>query len=529
MDTIEETQGDVVEENDSGSRRLYPKDLFDMYLMSQYYQGMGSSGVQDTTSDGKQVFLCIGDSTSNGFVFAYAGQTSVANTCFSTTDGITITTLTDSPEFCIKYNALTGYKAVIVKKGVGSSTLYPNGNNNNWYTSGDNYAPAVTAARNALTTLGLNRLKGIIVQLGINDAVNSAQALSNVQIALTSLITRLTADFPNVPITWSQIGKNSGGASVDTRIAFVRNAIKQAAIDNSNINLCGAFASMFTQSGYYNADGIHLDQLGNGFLGDMVARWFYNSSYTKWARSIISSHFDELSTARKTLIQNFITAHETEYLNVDMWYNYKTTTKDNTFFDWAFLSGGLTDLGFSFSANSHIATNGSSTYFRAGYTPSLSSKASGQSDEFIEIKVKANSTPGSTTAYAWGSTNSGATIYNGLAQSASVLDYITNTLNSAVLTYNGETAIGVGSYFQYRNGGNEFLYKDGSQVATGATTSQTRPDGELFVGCLNQLPPGPGARFFINGQFERILLGKFSAINNISTFITDLNTLTNNW
>jgi len=113
----------------------------------------------DTTDDGKQAFLIIGDSNADG-----RGVTipTVAADTLYLYNGVDLTEVTaqtvanngdyGSPwqQFATNYKSLSTRKTVLIQKGWGGSEFYPNGDNTNWYTSGDLYQPAVDAANNYL-------------------------------------------------------------------------------------------------------------------------------------------------------------------------------------------------------------------------------------------------------------------------------------------------------------------------------------------------------------------------------------------
>lgn len=479
-----------------------------------------SFGLPDTTSDGKQAFLFIGDSTSSGV--SNNSVTTVDNTVYSS-DGSSITELATGPQFGVTYNALTGYKPVIIARGVSGATIYPNGNNNNWFTSGDNYAPAAAVANNTLSLLGISRLKGIIINLGIND-VNGVQTFVNITTGLNSLISRLQADFPNTPIVVFQIGRNAAGMSA--RIASMRNLWRQTVIDNTNVHFCGGYASLVAPGSLYDADGIHLTPTGNGEAGKMAARWFFNSSYNKWARAVISAQFDELSSARKTLINDFFATASAlaGYLELDSFYNFKTTTKNNCFVDWAFLVGPLADNGFSFTSNSRISTNGSSTYFRTGFNPTLGPFKSSQNNVFTEMRWNAAQTSGE---YLCGSVPvfSGDIRGNGIlnrgAAGADVFNYCLNSTKVSAL-HSGALVIAGG-----RSASNAQAVLLNGVVAASNSGASTTPDNiEEFIGCLSI--NGTAGQFAASTPM-RWIKGKYTTISDFAAFTTALNTLQDNW
>src|SRR5215204_2425590 len=137
----------------------------------------------DTTPDNRQGFLIIGDSlagdTSSNTVL---GPTTASNTCYLWNgSGQTMLTTQDInnagaiygtswKQFALDYYTATGLKPFFVNRAAGGSEFYPNGDTNNWSTTGALYSPSVTDANNALAFLGVPRFRAIFVRLGHNDA-----------------------------------------------------------------------------------------------------------------------------------------------------------------------------------------------------------------------------------------------------------------------------------------------------------------------------------------------------------------------
>lgn len=487
----------------------------------------------NTASDGRQAFLIIGDSTSAGSNNSTGnGPAPVSGTAYyyrrATTDIVEMATDivaaplgSQYPQFCTSYYNGSGKKAVIIPAGVGGSNFVPRtGETANWSTTGTCYALAVTDANNALAQLGLTKLKCIFLSsLGINDARGDA-TLNDIEAGIESLISRLQADFPDTDILIEQIGRSEVG-SLTSKIGSVRKFLKAQALAKDQVFLMGGIMSM-TGAGGYGADNLHPNQTGNNWRGEMYARWMLNSTHSKWARSIIASHFDDLSTARKNLIATFIDSNLTAYLEHDMLFNFKTTTVNNTYSDWCFLAGGF-NTNSVFTANDSIATNGSSTYFRDGYVRDYLGLKSEQNDTFGAVKIKTNSTAAGTLATAYGGSNGTSAV---LVQqtAASLLGYRVN--DNTATTSNSETAFSNNSEYLFgRSGTGKFLYKDGVQVGTATQASVSVNTTQSYVGAFNS---NGTANTFLNGTFEYIRAGKFTTVNH-ATFKAAMDTLLASW
>lgn len=487
----------------------------------------------DTTSDGKQAFLVIGDSTSAGSNNSTGnGPAPVSGTAYyyrrATTDIVEMTADivaaplgSQYPQFCTSYFNGSGKKAVIIPTGVGASNFSPDGDTNDWSTTGDNYAPAVTDARNTLALLGLTKLKAIFIcSLGINDARGSA-VLSTIQSDITSLLTRLQSDFPDVPIIMEQIGRDET-ASLTARIGAIRGYIKTAVIANPNVYLLGGLSPLFSNGGY-GVDNLHPNQTGNNWRGEQMARWMLNSTRSKWSRSIISSMYDELSSSRKDAISTLIDNNLTDYLEHDILFMFKTTIVNNIYVDWGFLGLSAITNSPTFTANDNLATNGTSSYFRDGFNRSFLQLKSSQNDTFGAVKIKTNNTAAGTLATAYGGSNGTSAV---LIQqtAASLLGYRIN--DNTATTSNSETVFANNAEYLFgRNGTGKFLYKDGVQVGTATQASVSVNTTQSYVGAFNS---NGTANTFLNGTFEYIRAGKFTTINH-ATFKAAMDTFLASW
>lgn len=197
-----------------------------------------------------------------------------------------------------------------------------------------------------------------------------------------ALVDRIRDRFGDVDIVFTQIG--STASLTNARIATIRYYIREICRTDANCHMIGGMINLKT-AGLYT-DDFHLNQTGQNAIGNMYARWMKNSSYPKWARMIISSHVDELSTNRKSLIAS-IDDHLTSYFNHDCLFFFKQTTANNAWLDWTFntiLNNSLAAV--TFTANTAISTNGTAQYCRPGFVPSFTNLISSQNDIFMAVK-----------------------------------------------------------------------------------------------------------------------------------------------
>lgn len=344
------------------------------------------------------------------------GPTTAAGTCYEWdgTQLVELTTqdvsaaVTGSPwkQFALDHNANTGKIVVLVCGGSGGAEFYPNGDNNNWSASGTLRAAFETKLNSCLAYFGKQIPDAWFSILGVNDA-RGAQSLSNIQSASQSYIDWIQTNWPGTTILHAQVGisENSTNGNRNTaRIMSVRTYVRDLAKNNPNVHLVGSLPS-FNGAGYYDTDNIHLTQAGNNELGKMFARWFQNTTYNKWARSLVSSFFTDISSSRKTLINNFIDAEiaNGNYFKYDLLNSFKNEDVKNIYVDWTFLQGPSGVGSPTFTANGYITTNGTTgQYWKTGHTPSINSYNISQNSVNYGLKIRTRVTSSGTLAVAMG-------------------------------------------------------------------------------------------------------------------------------
>lgn len=226
----------------SGSSTLPPQDTSPLRLLN-----LGDS-ISRGTSDG------VGNAT-DGRLFEWDGA------ALNQINNDVEDALTGSPypSMADELFSLTGRILHVVNTGIGGAEFSPNGNNNNWSASGDNYGLMITKS-DSYTTSVSDTFDIIRITLGINDARGTAN-LATISLDTISLIDRLIVSFPGIPIIINQLGKSTAS---QPRVDSVR-----ADIDNLVSTYANVFAAKdlndYPIEDYF--DGLHLDQAGNDQLG----------------------------------------------------------------------------------------------------------------------------------------------------------------------------------------------------------------------------------------------------------------------
>lgn len=484
------------------------------------------------------VFLSIGDSIGAGLISHTASTLPPQGDAFEydfytktvRQFGIQPTNFNNkSPwaKFCIEYKKQTSRRALIINQGSAGATISPATSiqiGNDWQTSGLNYYPTVAAVKDCLFRVGKKKLTSIMVVLGTNDIQggNGTGSLTVAQVGgyMTNLIDSLRKDFgTDVPILISQPGVYVGEA-VSTRMVGIRNQWKVKCQAYDNVHMAASLTS-FGAAGLLD-DGIHPSNVGNDALGAMFARWFKNARYTKWARSIISSHVDEITDAYKKKIDDWMRVWQTQYLSFDMMFMTKTNTRANTFFDWSFLCSPTSDLLFDFTADSDIRTDGTtSKLFDVGYNQIETAINVLINDYGLEIKLLSVATSVGSNGSAIGNITTGTTKATFLRQVATGINWA--CLDTTSYTYTGVTGLTGASYFVIRTASNaNSLWINGVSVSSQTGTASIAVAGDWKAGAhlQNAVLTTP-----IDAKFQRKILFVPSTVSDKAAFVTDLDTL----
>lgn len=497
-------------------------------------------GTADTTINGEQFFLVVGDSIAQGSNNSSGpGPTPTAGTV-KQYNGSAIVDIgsadvynvvsgggTMMPKMGIDYNAESGKIPMFISCGSqGSNFENETGDGgNNWSSAGTLRGTTEADVSAALALKGLTKLKGICVILGVNSARGTEDLTTVVYPAIDAFFTWLTSTYPGVPIMVSQVGR-SEVQSHDARLYGVRNRILSNAFSTSDVHMVFNMASWINTSGY-GVDNLHPNQVGQDNMGASFARWLRadNSSYSKWGRSVIASLYDNPSTTRRGLINTFIASQVTsgnfallEHLTV-----YKTTTQDNCFSDFAFLGYLFNNTSIVFTANDSLSSNGTSNHYAITFIGSVNNARASQNDFIVGVKCKVNSTAQGTVSCLFGGSD-GSDVLGTLQNSTPALTYrssdATINTNTTDLKYANDSMYGVA-----RNGTTKALIKNASVLASVTQASTGTVSVLPTVGAFNN---NGTIQNRINATYEYSFAAKYSTFD-LSGFITDIEALLDNW
>lgn len=489
-------------------------------------------GAPDTTADGKQPFLIIGDSN--------AGHTSASTTVGPTTpsgttykwngSGLTeLTTLDLNPagasngtmwkQFALNRNATTGKKIVFIQCASGGSEYYPNGDTNNWYSSGGvNYDAAVADANACLSYLGLTKLKGIFVILGINDA-RGAQSLANIQTAINSLFTRLTANFPNTPIYVASNGTDDVTQIINARKftvnRYVKEAIAATTLAERSLNLYSYYPW-----GYYGGDNLHLSQTGYNVAGGQQDVSVRSTETNKEVRQVLNGFNTELSAAHKAAWKIFIEGCQTDgnWSLLDSFQVYCGSVERNILIDHVGLFAPIPST-HTYVVNDRITTVSPGSFFKTNFVPSVTANNALVDDFVCGVKMAENNVAAGTAGYAFGAI--GGTGVRLFQNASSQLAYTCNDGTANAVT--ARTRLAPNSWHTIaRSGIDKYYYENAVEVhTTSAVAVGAACTTNIYVGGLNNAGV---AQNIISGGFQAFYYAKKTGFN-MSAFHTRVDTL----
>lgn len=500
-------------------------------------------GLLGNSKSGYDVFLAIGDSIIAGFNDGEGpGTAPVAGTTFQS-DGSSITAVVNdddfasvtagngSPlgQFCFDYYNITGRKIIMVPRGLSGSDFVFENNADHWDTGGNLYQPAVDAANDTLALVGIPRLTAIFVCLGTNDASGTA-AIATVTAGIDSLFDRLVAEFPGVPILVIMPGALVTQSYTNTS----RNYLIRWQLRDNVSRLQDAYIVSqlypFVSAGLISADAVHPSVAGDNMIGSQMARWFRLSGWSnKYVRGLLCSFFDDITTARKTVVQTYILAEiaNGNYLaNTECFYFLKSATERNCFVDWTQLGGFLYNAGApSFIADDGFDLDGTNDNLRPLYAPEINTKTgTTYQDCLYGFDIIQNNSAGVVgRAIGWSDGSSSAIA---LTQAASSLSYqIFDVTGSAYAT---DTSLQAVFYSLRRiSSTGKNLDKDFSNVNSVSVTANNPTDlyHNPSFGCMNT--NGTFTQFLAL-KMRAIVIGRGSTFDGAS-FKTNYDALDTNW
>lgn len=496
---------------------------------------MGGGSTPDTTSDGKQVFVIIGDSKTG--TSPSAGPTPSSGTVYEWdavggsvvevgADDLTGTTIGSPwPRCGINYNAGSGgKKPVFVYCGSSGSTYSTHGSGNSWNTSGNLYAPMKVKVNAALAALGLSKPKAIFIILGINDS-SAATALATVQADIQSLYNRLTTDFGGCDIVASIPSR--GTTFNAQRLISVRTYINDESFSRENLHVLFGETAFREITGLYT-DNLHYNATGNEYMGISYGYWLLNSTMSKFGRAFVSSMFTDLTPVRKSLLNTCLAA---EYANGNLakyewFYWFKNATANDAWIDFAG-HYAIDMLSFTFTSNSHITSSGTAR-INPGFVAGLNFSKVTQNDIFIGAKIKTRVSSGTANATIFGVSDAATDSVIVAQTSTPSIIYAVNDQTLTVVTIPEASLQNDTFYAALRaDANNKSLIKNGTIIDTSAVASTGEPSGvnlEQYLAVKNQNASIVNA---LAAEFEFFVCAKGNI--NYADFYNNWETVSNGW
>lgn len=484
---------------------------------------------------GRDVIWVIGDSLTRKRDTGAAGTTPAAGTVYQFYNG-TINEIGSTdiqqnddpntnwgsmwPDFGINYYNNTGRKPVLACSGQGGSTISNDGvDDGYWAPGGAYYSPAKDLCDDACAAVGVTHPKYTIIHLGINDAAN-AISLATIQSDISALLTQINTDYPDTEILIVQIGR-LGAASINARIAAIRSYWIAACESFSNVYMAAGLPTFDAIGSMYQVDNVHLSQTGNLTCAAQLGRSVLpaNVALTKWARTIVSCHLSELSSGRKTLIQNFVTTVGSALFSAEAIIKLKVAATNDAYLDFAMMTAFYNLGGGTITLNDCFTTNGSSTYGSVNFIPNIALRVT-QNNISAEIKIKDNRTASGSFGTALGG-GSGASHIR-IGQTNTIAYGRINDITSSTF---GEAVMADDSRYRTKRTTSTAKTgdKNGTQVFTGSVSSIAMTANPPSVGAMNV----SGVRSdFLNGDFEWVIIATPAVAE---TLAGAMETLCDNW
>lgn len=486
-------------------------------------------GILGVPSDRKFIIATLGDSNADG-------AATVITTCAPGTlyfwDGATTTEVTtqsvanNSPTlgsiwqpFANTYKATFGRPVLLINGSQGGSTFTPH--TFSWSTSGTLYADFITKVAAGLNAANRSQVDLVIMNLGIND-VRSGDTYADLTTHIASLFSRLETNFPGIPKLVITVGRYET-ATNDNPLVDIRNLLVEACRDNANFYIGANTNPLAVQSGY-EADNVHYNQAGQLVLAQQLVNWISNSAYSKWGRSIISCMYDQITNARKTLIDNWAISQvaNNNYFRLDQFLVFKTSHASNIEFDWTFLGFGVTRTA-TFSANNHISTNGASTRYDCTWSPSIYTRRSSVTNVIAGLKIKTATALANTIPFGCISSSGGTKVFV-MGIGATTTNY---RVNDGTLSAGAEASFAAGNLYSIaRTGTTKLLIKN---TTTNASATQANTGAVLnfapTIGCVNNV--GVFSNFY-QGEYEYWYASNYASLD-LASFRTETDTLIAGW
>jgi hypothetical protein len=387
-------------------------------------------------------------------------------------------------QFGLNRNAAINYKHVFINRASGGSEYYQNGDTNNWAPSPDgaNYDAAVTDIAACLSFLGLTKPRAIFLILGINDS-RGAQSLASIQTAINSLFTRITTDFPGVPIYVANNGTDDVSEIINARKFTVNKYIKEAITTHSTVAERTLNMYSFYPWALYNADDLHLLQTGYNKAGELQDRAIRNPEPNRIVRQVQNGFYDALSDTHKAAWETFVEGcvSDGNWSLVDSLQIFKAATqRANVLIEHTGLFAPI-ESTFGFVANDRITS--SPGFYKTNFIPSVCLVNSAVDDFLCGVYMAENNTIAGSAGYCFGAT--GGTSVRLFQNTSSQVVYGCNDTTATVYAA-GDTRIAPDTWHTIgRNAGTKEYYKNATLVHSASVAVGAACTSNIYIGAQN--------------------------------------------
>ena len=480
----------------------------------------------DTTPAGEQIYLVIGESNAGDTSAALTlGVTTPPDVCakwnFATSQFDYLTTLdmnnagaiygTGYKRFALNRFNRTGLKSLFINCAASGSEFIPNGDNNNWSTTGTRYAAAKAAAIAALANKELQKLKGIRLFLGSNDIRTPGLSLADIYAGMVSLIERLRTDFPEVPIYMTITNMYDGAsATMDARKWGMMKNFFDLVTSYDNVEIINSMLNMWVW-GYGFGDSLHLTTPG------------YELSEAQFERAVSSSETDREIRRLQTMLENEPTTTQKSAIATfynNGWFGFIDSlqiygkSRNRTLYDW---TGRTTPLDSAFDVvnDNYIHTDATPKYLRTNYFANITQRYTTVSDFIEGTRTGVNLTAAGVSGIPMGTSSASR---RRVFQTTSS-NIFWNCNDSTNTTYTGWTKIPDNTKIAIgRNGTQKQLYGNSAVLQTATVAVGAIDSRDSYIG-------GNGsAGFYIDCQFDRYYYIKNVGVN-LANFDSDLDVL----